>query len=55
MRDKKYVKKGTKEQRMRDDILKAWKRGERSFHEVVEITGYSINDVAKYLPMVGRF
>lgn len=30
----------TKEGKMRQDILTAWKRGERSFDEVVEITGY---------------
>ena len=40
----------TKEGQMREAILAAWKRGERSFDEVVEITGYPAEKVAYYLP-----
>ena len=35
------------------DILKAWKRGERTPYEVSKITGYSLRTVAKYLPVGG--
>jgi hypothetical protein len=46
----------TKEGKMRQDILTAWKRGERSFDEVVEITGYPAEKVAYYLPVgIRRF
>lgn len=46
----------TKEGKMRQDILTAWKRGERSFDEVVEITGYPPEKVAYYLPVgIRRF
>lgn len=40
---------------MKEEILKAWNCGARSFDEVVEITGYKEKQVAKYLPKVGRF
>ena len=33
------------------NVLKAWKRGERTPYEVSEITGYSMRVVAKYLPV----
>lgn len=33
------------------DILKAWKRGERTPEEVSKITGYPIEIVGKYLPI----
>ena len=45
----------TKEGKMRQDILTAWKRGERSFDEVIELTGYPAEKVAYYLPEgIGR-
>lgn len=41
---------------MKDRILTAWHRGDRSFDEVVEITGYTRAQVAWYLPEgIGRF
>lgn len=33
------------------EILKAWKRGERTPEEVSKITGYSLEIVGKYLPI----
>lgn len=43
----------TKRNDTETDILKAWKRGERTPYEVSEITGYSLVTVAKYLPVGG--
>lgn len=37
------------------NVLKAWKRGERTPYEVSEITGYSMKVIAKYLPVGGGF
>lgn len=37
------------------NVLKAWRRGERTPYEVSEITGYSMKVVAKYLPVGGGF
>lgn len=34
-----------------DLILKAWKRGERSIDEIVEITGLPRKKVTKYIPI----
>ena len=40
---------------IKDRILTAWHRGDRSFDEVVEITGYTRAQVAWYLPEgIGR-
>lgn len=33
------------------EILKAWKRGDRTPYEVAKITGYTLKTIAKYLPM----
>lgn len=50
------IKTRTKEGQIRDAILTAWKRGERSFDEVVELTGYPPEKVAYYLPVgIRRF
>ena len=44
------------ESEMKDRILAAWHRGDRSFDEVVDITGYTRAQVAWYLPEgIGRF
>lgn len=43
----------TKRDTTEENILKAWKRGERTPYEVSEITGYSLVTVAKYLPVGG--
>lgn len=40
---------------MKEEILKAWNKGARSFDEVVKITGYKESQVAYYLPRAGRF
>ena len=46
---------GTTESVMAQRILSAWHRGDRSFNEVVEITGYTRAQVAYYLPEgIGR-
>ena len=43
------------ESEIKDRILAAWHRGDRSFDEVVEITGYTRAQVAYYLPVgIGR-
>lgn len=34
-----------------EEILKAWKRGERSPEEICEITGYSMKEIGLYLPL----
>lgn len=34
----------------RDRILTAWNRGDKTFDEVVAITGYKPSTVAQYLP-----
>lgn len=33
-----------------EEILKAWKRGERTIDEIIAITGYSRKTVMKYIP-----
>lgn len=33
------------------DILSAWKCGERTIYEVSEITGYPVKTVVKYIPL----
>ena len=33
-----------------EEILKAWKRGERNIPQIMEITGYSKKTVLKYIP-----
>lgn len=43
----------TKRNDTESEILRAWKRGERTPYEVSEITGYSLRIVAKYLPVGG--
>ena len=46
---------GSTESPMAQRILSAWNRGERSFDEVVAITGYSRDQVGFYLPYgIGR-
>ena len=39
----------SKEQR-EQEILRAWKGGERTIKEIMEITGYSYGTVTKYIP-----
>lgn len=38
------------EYKMKSDVLKAWKGGERTIDEVVKITGYTRKQVRYYLP-----
>ena len=46
---------GTTESVMAQRILSAWNRGDRSFDEVVAITGYTRDQVGFYLPYgIGR-
>ena len=56
-RDKKANTKKRKEIRndVEEEVLRVWKRGERTPYEVSEITGYSMRVVAKYLPVGGGF
>lgn len=56
-RDKKSSTKKRKEIRndVEEEVLRVWKRGERTPYEVSEITGYSMRVVAKYLPVGGGF
>lgn len=50
-----YKPRGNGESRMCQEVLTAWNRGERSFDEVVKITGYTRKQVAYYLPEgIGR-
>lgn len=56
-RDEKTSTKKRKEIRndVEEEVLRVWKRGERTPYEVSEITGYSMKVVAKYLPVGGGF
>lgn len=50
-----YKARGNGESRMCQNVLKAWNKGERSFDEVVKLTGYTRKQVAYYLPEgIGR-
>ena len=35
---------------LKDEIFKAWKKGERSANEISKITGININTVKRYIP-----
>lgn len=41
---------GYNQNRVKENILKAWDRGRRSFDEVVQITGYKPRTVDRYIP-----
>lgn len=48
-------KAGHKDGELKTKVLEAWKCGDRSFDEVVEITGLKPYQVAYYLPIgIGR-
>lgn len=36
--------------RIESKVLKAWKRGERTAHEIAELTGLPLRTVYKYIP-----
>ena len=50
MKKRKEVKNDVKE-----EVLRVWKRGERTPYEVSRITGYSMRVIARYLPVGGGF
>lgn len=56
-RDKKASIKKRKEIRndVEEEVLRVWKRGERTPYEVSEITGYSMSIIERYLPVGGGF
>lgn len=48
-------KAGHKDGELKNKVLEAWKCGDRSFDEVVEITGFTREQVAYYIPIgIGR-
>lgn len=50
MKKRKEVKNDVEE-----EVLRIWKRGERTPYEVSRITGYSMRVIARYLPVGGGF
>ena len=50
MKKRKEVKNDVEE-----EVLRVWKRGERTPYEVSRITGYSMRVIARYLPVGGGF
>ena len=36
---------------MKDEILEAWKRGERTIQQIAKMTGYTEHQIRRYIPV----